>query len=100
MHGHHSHGVGWGAGRSDGDGGPDSGRFCGRNRVIYACIQNRGRRMRFSGVMHAAWGGGCTHMLSQTVFYTVVCVVLRDRHVEKTPFHPLPLSKIPPEVER
>ena len=29
MHGHHSQGGGWGAGRSDGDGGADSGRFCG-----------------------------------------------------------------------
>ena len=39
-------------------------------------------RMHFFGVVRAAWGAGCAHMLFQTVSYTVVCVVLRDRHVE------------------
>ena len=38
--------------------------------------------MRFYGVVRAAWGAGYAHMLFQTVSYTVVCVVLRDRHVE------------------
>ena len=89
MHGHHSQGGGWDAGRSDGDGGADSGRFCGRNWVIYACIREFGRRMRFSGVVRVAWGGGCAHLISQTVGYMVVCVVLWDRHVEKSPLHPL-----------
>ena len=31
-------------------------------------------------------------MLFQTVSYTVVCVVLRDRHIESGPLHPLPTA--------
>ena len=54
--------------------------------------------MRFYGVVRAAWGAGCAHMLFQTVSYTVVCVVLRDRHVENDPFHPLDVTCVPGEV--
>ena len=71
--------------RSDGDGGPGSDRFCGRNCVIYACIREFGRWMRFSGVVRAARGGECAHLLFQTVGYMVVCVALWDRHVENAP---------------
>ena len=42
-------------------------------------------RMRFSGVVRAAWGGGGAHLLFQTVGYIVVCLVLWDRHVENAP---------------
>ena len=63
--------------------------FCGRDARLLHASQIGRDRMHFYGVARAAWGAVCAHMLFQTVSYTVVCVVLRDRHVENDPFHPL-----------